>query len=356
MNSIPPMTTRERMTAATEFRDVDHLPFWPKVGQGYNVRNGTPVFDGMDFPGGLPRIGQECHRTCSVSQTKEGDNRTIVYGTPLGRMTERIGYDPESCSTHPLEFPVKTVDDVRAMTAFHDDIEVVLNEEAAATHQQARTTPPQRWSKTGIGISPLMRYLEHLAGVDVGHYLLADHPAEVEALFASMQRILAAQAELLAEHSAADIHVMVENTSTTLISPDQYRRHCLPSLQQIRTILTGGGKRMELHMCGFLKNLLSDVEQVKADAFEALTPPPVGDTTFAAARGTCPTVCLVGGTGAVTWLKSSEEIIEEIEGKLDALPHHRGIVVSSGGMLPPQCPPETVRAVHRWLCDYTPRF
>jgi hypothetical protein len=34
---------------------------------------------------------------------------------------------------------------------------------------------------------------------------------------------------------------------------------------------------------------------------------------------------------------------------LAELPHHRGLVLSSAGVMPPMCPPETIRSVCDWI-------
>ncbi|NCO34528.1 MAG: hypothetical protein AUJ92_19545 [Armatimonadetes bacterium CG2_30_59_28] len=72
-------------------------------------------------------------------------------------------------------------------------------------------------------------------------------------------------------------------------------------------------------------------------------------------RTQCPNKCLIGGTNAILWTKSSEEIIAAIERDLDALPHHRGIVVTSAGVMPPLCKPETIRDVSEWVKQYPAR-
>jgi hypothetical protein len=54
-------------------------------------------------------------------------------------------------------------------------------------------------------------------------------------------------------------------------------------------------------------------------------------------------------------LKTANQIIAQIERDLDALPHHRGIVVTSAGVMPPACRPETIRQVCAWVKSYRAR-
>lgn len=84
--------------------------------------------------------------------------------------------------------------------------------------------------------------------------------------------------------------------------------------------------------------------------------PPVGNTTLLDGRTIFPDKTLVGGTNAALWLEPAERIIAEIAADLDALPHHRGIVISSAGMMPPGCRPETIKRVCDWAHGYTARM
>jgi hypothetical protein len=104
-----------------------------------------------------------------------------------------------------------------------------------------------------------------------------------------------------------------------------------------------------LHMCGKLKNLLPDIGTLPAVAVEALTAPPVGDTTFADGRTVCPRMCFIGGTSAWQWTRPARQIIAELERDLSELPHLRGLIVTSAGVMPPACHPETIREVCRWV-------
>ena len=149
---------------------------------------------------------------------------------------------------------------------------------------------------------------------------------------------------------------MRDNTSTTLISPEQYRTYCYNHITEYGTIAKSAGRAMVLHMCGHLKKILPDLAKLPVAAFEAYTSPTLGDTTLLDGRIACPDKCLIGGTNAMLWTRPAGEIIQKIEADLDALPHHRGIVVTSAGVMPPSCKPETIKAVCDWLKQYDARM
>jgi uroporphyrinogen-III decarboxylase len=205
------------------------------------------------------------------------------------------------------------------------------------------------------GTSPLMDWVQHLAGLENGTYLLYDHRERVEALFEAMHNALLRNLEILSEHVPADAIYSGENTSTTLISPEMFRRYAQRHLTDYGRIIESCGKLHILHMCGKLKELLPDIAKVPAAAIEAFTSPSVGSTTLLDGRKACPEFCFIGGTNATLWLEPAEVIIETIGRDLDALPHTRGIVVTSAGVMPPLCPPERIKAVADWVKAYPVR-
>ncbi|MHB9132307.1 MAG: uroporphyrinogen decarboxylase family protein [Armatimonadota bacterium] len=361
------MTPRARWLAALQMQPVDRLPFWPKLGQNYPPAQQPPysamslhdlhAWVGSDQHTGVGGIVREHRTTCDRTiHTADGIQR-MTYHTPHGNLTAEQKWDAGSTSWHPTEFPIKTVEDLQRMQAWYADTRLELDTEMLA---QARTRVAELGETalpvTGIGTSPLMVFVEELAGVENAHLFLADAPDEVEALFAEMHRLLKRMTELtLAEHPA-DLFYFTENTSTTLISPAQYRQYCLPVLQEYAAVGQQAGRLVVLHMCGHLKALLPDLAGIPVAAFEAFTSPTLGNTTLLDGRTACPHTCLIGGTNAMLWLRPPAEIIHQIEEDLDALPHHRGIVVTSAGMMPPGCPPETIREVCAWVQEYAGRW
>ena len=354
------MNSRERWMAAVQMQPVDRLPFWPKLDGAY--LNARPEAQG---PGGLAAvhefIGSDDHvgmdsavrdrgRRTSFGIEQDGNTRTRTWGTPFGDLVMGERFDAPSWSWHPMEFPVKTVADIRALTAWYEDVEVVLDEAAlAAAREQAAKADGRAVLAICTGTSALMEWAQNLAGIENAHLLLHDYPAEVAALFGAMHQNLLRKTALAAETSPADLLYLNENTSTTLISVKQYRELCYPHLMAYATVAAHGGPKMVLHMCGHLRLLLDDLATLPVRAFEAFTTPTLGNTTLLDGRTHCPDKCLIGGTNAMLWTQDAATIIAAIEAELDALPHHRGVVVTSAGVMPPMCEPETIRAVAEWV-------
>lgn len=98
--------------------------------------------------------------------------------------------------------------------------------------------------------------------------------------------------------------------------------------------------------------ILSDLAQIPAEAFEAFTSATLGNTSLLDGCIACLEKRLMGGTNAVLWTKTADEIISKIEDDLAELPQHRGVVVTSAGVMPPMCKPETIKQVCEWVKQY----
>ncbi|MCE5277017.1 MAG: uroporphyrinogen decarboxylase family protein [Planctomycetaceae bacterium] len=366
------MTPRERWLAALDMEAVDRLPFWPKLGGNYSAAQKAPFRD-MSLAQIHQWIGSDCHEGVGLGiktsfdgwnvraeAVEPGPDRIVrrSYGGPGGvELTSADRFDEASGAWHPVEFPVKTPDDIDAMRDFYLAHRLELDApsvEMARKRQQE--IGPAASTMACVGTSALMEWVQHLAGVENAHFFLADCPGRVEALFEAMQTRLENAMELAARHCPADTLYLIENTSTTLISPAQYRRYCAGHIGRCARIARAHGRRLVLHMCGHLRDLLDQLSGVGARAFEAYSRPPLGSATLAQGRAACPDVCFIGGTGAGLWLRPAEDIIAALESDLAALPHHRGLVITSAGVMPPAATPEKIRQVCQWVQNYPARM
>ena len=356
------MTSKERWLAAVQSQPVDRVPFWPKVGGAYIACQSDPFrrmstselheWIGSDQHVGGPTCVRTIREKTSVEQTEEDGIRTTVFRTSAGTLTSVEGFDPVSQSWHPKEFPVKSIGDIEAMSLVYSDVRCEFDrDQLERANAVIRDLDGSGIATTSLGISPLMDWIQHIAGIENGLLFLADHRESVETLFGHMHRVLCRRAEIIADRSPYPIVYSVENTSTTLISPELYRRYCHRHLVEYGRIISQAGKFHALHMCGHLKVLLPDIARLPAAGIEAFTSPPVGNTSLLDGRTDCPDKCLIGGTSAVLWLETADTIIETIERDLAPLPHRRGIVITSAGVMPPGCRPETIRKVAEWLRD-----
>ncbi len=285
-----------------------------------------------------------------------GGDRVIVHRTPDGVLTERWGFDPLTRSYHPVEFPVKTAADLKAFRWLYTDRRLTVDEAALAKARARVAALGERGiTQLGWGTTPLMHLVEHVLGPVQTAYMLADAPAAMDELIGLMHEANLALVRSVAEATPSDLVVSVENTSTTLISPTQFRRFCLPHLIDVGRAVEAAGRMHELHMCGKTKALLADIDMIPAASIEAFTAPSLGDTRLVDGRTLAPSKTLVGGTRVNTWLAPLEGITGYIAGELAACPDRRRIVLTTAGVAPPACRAETFRAVGEWMKAHAPR-
>lgn len=348
---------------------VDRLPVWPKVWREYPGFQTGP-WRSMSLPElhewfGSDLIdmahGDSCIRdvsdSCRTALDRTPRRRVRRIITPLGELIGVTELDEGTNSWHPTKYPVESRGDIRILSAYLRDVSVEVDHDrlAAYTHR-VEEIGESGITCVGCGTSALMTWVEHWAGPEMAHYLLADHEADVRELFEAHHELMRKRVSAIAETSPADFLFFNENTSTTLISPRQYATYCAPHMQEYARIIRSHGRKAFLHMCGHLRDLLPQLAKLDYDAFEAFTSPPLGNCTLADGRGRLPTITLIGGTNAIDWASGAEAVIHALERDLAELPSHRGVVVTSGGAMPPQVEPESIRHVVDWVKTQRPRW
>jgi len=128
--------------------------------------------------------------------------------------------------------------------------------------------------------TPVQSLVQTLMGVDNFAYALCDYPAEVDELITNMHRKNIGMYKLIASKSPTKYVILVENTSTTMISPEIYRKYSMGHVKDFVDIMHENGKVAIIHMCGLIKDLLPLIKNTGLDVIDCLTPPPTGNVNF----------------------------------------------------------------------------
>ena len=290
------MTGRERVTAILRGRPADR-PAWTTLAdtrtfdimpENVRVDNALNFYrvigcDVMSFGNfAFPKHCRAESPARLVTPPVETDVRTEDDGlrvqtraTPWGTLTATFR------SGHPIRHPVESLEELR----------ILLN-----LWRESRYEPAEGWEETyaradaaigdmGVYVptvqpSPVQRLIEFDMGMTHFYYLLQDHPPEMRELLDAMHACRMQEYEILAAHSPAEAIIPVENTSTTMLSPDIYRELSLPQIRDFCDVCHRHGEKAILHMCGLLKDLLPAIGETGLDGINGLTPPPFGDTPF----------------------------------------------------------------------------
>jgi hypothetical protein len=302
------VTSRTRLLAALHGELPDRLPWAPEFNGVFCERilrelPGPDYAPGDSYIESCRRMGAECfaradaievtHPQVEIVETRQGDDITRVYRTPAGellqgaRMMADIGVEME------YRHMVQTVADVRAYHAMYEQAVYQPRYPYVQARQEAMGEAGL-YSIFGPP-TPLLDLLMFQIRLPTIYFLMEDHPKEMEALLTMMHRRNCEYYELAAA-APGEVVRSFEDTSTTLVSPDLYRRYCLRQLQDYRDICHAHGKLFVPHMCGFLKGVLPELAETAVDGIEALTPPPLGDCPLGLAREKLgPEITLIGG-------------------------------------------------------------
>jgi hypothetical protein len=302
------MTSRERLLVALHGELPDRLPWAPEFNMVFAERvlrelPGAPYAPEDAYIETCRRMRAECfarvdaievtYPNVEVEERREGDEITRTYRTPARDLTLRARMMPEIGVEMEYQHLLRDVEDLRAYQFLYEDA-VYTPRYDYVQSRLAAMGEAGLYSIFGPP-TPLLDVIMFQIRLPNVYFFLDDHPEEMEALLATMHRRNCEYYELAAS-GPGEVVRSFEDTSTTLLSPDLYRRYCLRQLQDYRDICHAHGKLFVPHMCGLLKGVLPELAATGLDGIEAVTPPPLGDCPIGLAREQLgPNITLIGG-------------------------------------------------------------
>jgi hypothetical protein len=204
--------------------------------------------------------------------------------------------------SHPIGYPVKTIEDIRVLAEIEANTTVSLDQSRVSNLHPVL-------DRFSINPTPVQQLLQYDTGMEGFWYLYNDYPGEMRDLLDLMMVNYLRECELVAGLPTAAVR-MVENTSTTFISPRHYRALSVPQVRSAVEVFHKRGKFVAAHMCGLLKDLLPYFAETGMDGIHSVTPPPVGNTPYEMVfQALGDTFCVEGRMGTTCWLdKSAGEI------------------------------------------------
>jgi len=314
------MTSRERLLAAMHGELPDRLPWAPEFNIVFcdrilNEIPGQPYTEEDKYIEACRRMRAECflrvdaitveYPNVQITEARDGDVITRSYETPLGTMTARSRMIDEIGTDMEFAHMVSTVEEVRAYEFMYED--AVYHARPDLVNQQISHMGDAGLISIFGPPTPLLDLIMFQIRLPNVYFLMADHPKEMQHLLDTMHRRNCEYYETAAD-APGEVVRSFEDTSTTLLSPELYREHCLRQLQDYRDICHARGKLFVPHMCGLLKGLLPELKETGSDGIEAVTPPPLGDTAIGVAREALgPDVTLIGGLDPTQFVGATPE-------------------------------------------------
>lgn len=283
------MTGRERLNAVFNGKPKDHLP-WTTLVDFHTLDilpdelKGMTAFDfyryirceivqlnGWGSPWDIYGCELVTPGVETIEEKDDAGNITITSRCKRGTLTNRISHN-----VHPIEYPVKTIEDMRVLRERWEEAYYRPIDDRPNFELIENLVGDDGVTVSFISPSAIPQLLEQTMGMQQFYYLMEDHPDEMDALIRLIQEKELRFFELCAQ-TPCDVVILCENTSTRYISPKIYEKYNMPSQRRFVEACHKAGKKAILHMCGHVFDLLDIIKETGTDGIHALTPPPIGD-------------------------------------------------------------------------------
>lgn len=207
--------------------------------------------------------------------SKLGESIT-KYKTPLGELTQKIAIGG-GLSGHYIEFPVKTVEDMKIMKYIMENTECHFLED---NYKKAEDQIGDRGVVcTYIESSPYQRLVKTTIGFTRTVRLLKSRPHETENFIFFLEEW---DNQMYNEIINSPIKIINfgENIDGNLSPPPYFEKYLMPYYEKRVKQLHQANKYCHIHMDGSLKDLLPFFSDLPFDGLEALTPKPQGDVSL----------------------------------------------------------------------------
>jgi hypothetical protein len=213
-------------------------------------------------------------------QERHADKTVYRTRTPLGELTtvyQDVWEEGRRVNSRIVQWPVKTIDDLRALTWLVERKQYRAN--LQAFEEAARRMGDRGEPTVGLSSSGFTELIKDSCGLVETFYLLYDHTAEVEAYLEACDRrddrIIDAALEL-----PCRIFNLGDHATNEFTPPPILEKYLLPRWQRISDRLHAAGRFVHSHWDGHSITMLPYARATRLDGLEALTPAPMGDMTL----------------------------------------------------------------------------
>jgi hypothetical protein len=339
------MTGKERVRAVLNHESTDRLAFVPCIDPYFKSGLDTP-FNQMNIYELQAVCGSDMLRGVSFCKIRfdetvqhvhqENSNGEIIdfYSTPLGdlkevqRFTEQSPYIP-----FPTEYLIKRIDDLKVyryllhhiiIEADYENINFLIKKF------------DNLMVSCSVEDSSFRQLLTKKIGVENFVYLFYENQNELEETFHDLALHFNNQLHIAAQ-SPSEVFICYENTNVANSSPAWFEKYELPLLNTYADIVHQYGKKIFIHMCGRINQIIEPIAEANFDGIIDVSPPPTGDIDFVS---TIPLFSgqqkiLAGGIECNTFVLKDLKIFEErISILLDEIPIRSGFMLGSGDAVP----------------------
>jgi len=291
------MTGRDRLLGALYGRPKDRTPV-VTIADSVTKRDMPEEVRILTEPDFMRRIGYDNLQWGNIGLAKEHavNDPFVVETNGLRTEYERDenGFDVQTLHTpygslvstgksgHPVKYPVTDERELKILANYMGDTVVREISDVGTCNFQAVLG---EIGEDGVYMplfqpSPVQQLIEFNMGLENFNYFLCDYPDLMEVTMREMHRINLAVYEFSAKLMPYEAFIAIENTSTTLVSPEMYRKYSMGHIRDFSDVMHKYGKKAIIHMCGLVNNLLDEFRETGMDGIHALTEPPIGNCRF----------------------------------------------------------------------------
>lgn len=332
------MTIRERILTILDGKPPDCIPWIPRLAIWHEAqrRRGTlPLrYRGKSlreveravFGGTAARDGffyREELTGVTVRRHQAGPMETLTeYVTPVGtvttrfRTTERLA--SQGIQDAQVEFMLKRRDDYPVVEYLmeHTRFTPAFDE----YERYEADVGDEGYPMVNCGDCPFHYWMRQLTGYDRAYFHLADYPAEVERLVATLSDVYRERLWPLLADSPARLLMHGHHLSSQMTPPPLFERYILPYYQELSPKLKAREKVLALHADNDTRLILEHIRRAGFGMVECFVTAPMVETTLAEARAAWGRQVIVFG-GVPSVILEHPYTDEQFEQYMDELFH-----------------------------------
>jgi len=367
------MSFQKRIMATFQKQRIDKIVWQPRLEYWYRVNKvrGTlpekyknrdlfEIYDDLNASvrycyGLRPQFGSYLKYTYTggvkIKTRKEKDTIFSLYDTPLGTLKAKGKIAEWGCSSHYVEFPVKSISDLRIL-------EYVLKNRIVEFDYRLFLEAKEKMGKRGVmqffyDRHPLQNLMLFHMGVENTIYALYDYPQKMKNFLEAAEQAQDQMYEVL-EECPVPILNFGENIDAHIDAPSLFREYLVPYYKRRVAQLHKAGKFCHIHMDGAIKPLLPFINEAGFDGIEAATPLPQGDVNLEELKEAMGETILLDGIPAILFLRDySYETLEKFTLKLLEL-FSPNLILGISDEPPPGSDVEKVRFVSQIVERFKP--
>ena len=357
------MTSKERLLRAIRGQETDRVPWSPFLAYYWEhlpievQKKGQEIYlkqMGADpLLRGFHTLFHADVKNCEFRSNTCGNKRIDVCETRVGTLTEEYTYSETANSWFLTGHPVKEEEDFKILQYLAENTVLTPDYERFLQDYHALGEDGLYLPLLGLyGKTAFQSMVERWCGTVDLTYALYDFPETVEECLAVIQEKDMETVKISVE-SPAEGFIFWEDSSTTNISPDFFRKYTAPQVDAWGKKIREYDKLLIHHACGHLADLLPIMAQTAIDMVESISPPPTGNIEIADAVKLLPQqIGIIGGIEPTFILNSTMEELEAEAKKLLKGMEGKRFVLANSDSCPPHVAYEKFLMVSELVREY----